>query len=259
VRSRWFGSAVAVGGGLRLPGRPADHAASLHLGRDGVVLRMGTASARLEWECHRASGAFGSHDDGNWWLTSFARGRAGPIGIAIGVERDAAAVTAGVRAATRTLRNRFHRLLQDDAIVPLRATGWARPGVAAERDTLSALCRALAERPAMRSRLADPACTRRLVRAMADRPLLARPEVTAGRRDTTEVLGALRALGYRHLIGGRPLPGDLPALDLVVDQVFERLGHDPYARDVRPTRSKVAQIVRRHFLDVEPWPFEGLR
>jgi hypothetical protein len=245
---------------LWLPGWPADRGAGVWLRPDGLVLAARGATACLAWE---------DHDDGQWrpgrsrpngwWVTWYTSGRGGVIGVAIGVKGEAAAATAAVRAATNTWLSRFHRLVEDGTAVALRLDWRISRSVDAERDTLSALCRLLAERPPVRSRLADRHRVGMLIEAMATGAVRGRPDALGVRRSTMEVLAAMRSLGHRHRVGGRPLPGDpLPSVEMVVDQVLDHVARNPYAQGVSLERAAVAKLVNRHYLGIEPWPFAAL-
>jgi hypothetical protein len=192
-------------------------------------------------------------------VTWYASAQGGAIGVAVGVKGEAAAATAAVRAATNTWQSRFHRLFEDGTAVPLRADWRISRSVDAERDTLFALCRLLAEQPPVRSRLTDRHRVGMLVEAMAAGAVRARPDPLGVRRSTMEVLAAMRSLGHRHRIGGRPVPGEpLPSAELVVDQILDHVARSPYAQGVSLERAAVAKLVNRHYLGIGPWPFAAL-
>jgi hypothetical protein len=69
----------------------------------------------------------------------------------------------------------------------------------------------------------------------------------------------MHAVGLRHGVMGRPVPGDtiVPA-DEAVEQVMAHLEHSPYAAALDIDRAHVIDLVQRHYLDVEPWPFSAL-
>jgi hypothetical protein len=198
---------------------------------------------------------------GSWWVTSILHSGGGRTGIAVGLDRATEVEIRGVTAAAGAWARVFARFFAGHQIV-LRASGpigQFLPLIDAERDTLRALCQALATRPAMRSRLADPDRARLLVAAMAQGPIRARREPMGVRRSTMEVLGALRSLGYRHEIGGRPLSGEpLADADVIVDRVLDHVGRNPYAPHVSLDRDRAVRMVRQHYLDIQPWPFAAL-
>jgi hypothetical protein len=117
----------------------------------------------------------------------------------------------------------------------------------------------LAERPALRERLADLHRTRPLAAALAGSRLPPRMEPDAFRRSTIEVMVALKAVGYVHRVHGRPIPGDpLPDRAQAEARVREHLARNPYARDAAINSAAVARLVGSEYLDVEPWPFHAL-
>lgn len=259
MRSRWFRTAKPDRDGLYLPGRPAALAAALHLSAPGAALDANGAAAQLDWESYRLRDRpYPLSYKRGWWVAPFTEGRGGPIGIGIRIQGETEIETSAVRAATKTGRNLLRRFLQDGRVIPLRSAGVISPRIDVERDTLMALCAALATRPSMRAHLADRERLERLIADLSSRPLQVRRQRAGVRRSTIEVLGALQSLGYRHDIGGRPLPGDLPQLDHVTDGVMRQLNHNPYTRHLSLDRTTVSAVVRRHFLEVEPWPLAAL-
>jgi hypothetical protein len=245
---------------LWLPGWPSDRGAGIWLRPDGLVLAARGVTACLAWEDHddRQWRPGGPRPNG-WWVTWYATGRGGVIGVAIGVNGEAASATEAVRAATNTWLTRFHRLFEDGIAVALRSDWRISRSVDAERDTLSALCRLIAEQPPVRSRLADPRRVGMLIEAMASGAVRARPEMLGVKRSTMEVLNAMRSLGHRHRVGGRPLPGEsLPSVELVVDRVLDHVARNPYAQGVSLDSDAVARLVKRHYLGIGPWPFTAL-
>jgi hypothetical protein len=256
MASTWFGEAVAADGGLWLPGRPP-RTAELHVGADGATLRAGPASARFRWDGHRSHERSAADGWAVTWATSTRAGS--PIGIAIEVALADLARAKPVVAATATVRNRLGRAFRTTPLVPLRSHWRISRAVDAERDTLAALCASLAERPALRAALRGPERVDRLIEAMAAHPLRALPERTGTRRASMEVLATMHRLGYRHRIGGRPLPGDdLPPEGRVVDHVMTITARNPWARDVALDHAHVVALVRRTYSQVTPWPFAAL-
>jgi hypothetical protein len=126
--------------------------------------------------------------------------------------------------------------------------------------TLNALFKVCRKRDDLRARLGDTERMYWLGRELS-RGMLRPPAPPAGglRRDTTDVLTAMRALGFKHEYE-RPLAGaPLPFLEDVVAKTQARLEASPYRRGRSPIDDdRVAEIVRRAYLDVDPWPFRAL-
>lgn len=253
--SPWFASAVAEDRGLLLPGRPRGHTASILLAPDRVSVWAGTTFAHLSWDDH---GSSHSRPRSSWQITLFLTGARRGGGIALGVGGEAAEATAPVRAATSTFLTWTFRDAWRGVVVPLRPFGssWS---IEAERHTLQALCTHLARNPAIRPSLADPERVRWLIRDLAHGARRSRAEPSGLRRTTVEVVAALLGLGYVHRLLGRPLPSDKPPpLETIVDQVLDRIRQSPYARHLSISPERAARVIRRRYLDVEPWPFAAL-
>ena len=245
--SSWFASAVPERRGLILPAR-SRHSASILLAPDRVSVWSGDAFAHLAWD------DFGPGR--SWWISWFTTLRGGAMGIGVRVDGDAVEATAPVRAATNTWLTWSSRLGRPGVVLPLLPIGGS---VDAERETLAALCTHLAQNPTIRPGLADPERGRRLIRDLAHGARRSGAEPSGLRRTTVEVLTALRGLGYIHRLFGRPLPSDKPApLETIVEQVLGRIRQSPYARHLSISPERAGRVIRRQYLDVEPWPFAAL-
>lgn len=78
------------------------------------------------------------------------------------------------------------------------------------------------------------------------------------RRQTAEIGTAMRMLGLEHPFD-RPLPGDqLPSLDDAVSRVMAFIASNPHAEGVKIDQQRVAQLIRRRYLQIQPWPFQSL-
>lgn len=247
----WLASITVVEGGVRFPGRPPQESADLLVAPDAVTLQRGGESAVLSWDDYR----WGMRStDRHAWSISYAWEGNGGIGVAIDP------TLAGRRG--EALGELPHRRVEDfGQVLHVVRLVWAEVAIANDgpaRDTLAALLAVLAGRPGLRSRLADADRARRLARAFRA-PLAARTESIGVRRATFETLRAMRALGYRHAMGGRPVAGDaLPPRDEVVTRVIEAVRRNPYSRDVRVDATRVAELVDEEYLVVDPWPFAAL-
>jgi hypothetical protein len=255
LRSRWFATAEWRDGGLWLPGRPTRHTADLLLRPDGVELRRGDATCTLSWA---------GRVRGDWTIRHHLSGRnyawrkGGVRGTALVLWAAPDDGAAAVRARTRSWRHPLRGLLEPGSVIPLHSQWLPAETDTAERDSLAALCKVLADDEAARSRLADPGTVAALVRDLAAGARLNRRERTGVRRTTFEILTALRGLGYRHAIGGRPVPGGTADLDTVMADVRRALGANRYVAGLHLSEDRIRAEVLREFIDVEPWPFAAL-
>jgi hypothetical protein len=254
MSSSWVASAIFANEGLWLPPSPERRAAGLHLGADVVTVASGRHIGRLPWDRFGGDG----QKPGHWLLTGLLNGRGGSTGVGVHVAGD------GLTAATEDVwRRRRWRLatwpLADPRLIPLKsALDLGRTD--AEIDTLTHLCRHLRDHPDARRHLTDPARVVRLAREMGTHTLRALPWSPTGlRRLTVEVTTAMHRLGYVHRLGGRPGPGDrvAPVPD-VVAAVVDALTRSQYTEGLRLDRRRIEKVVRRHYTDVEPWPFAAL-
>lgn len=246
--------------GLLIPGHPTRHAADLRLAPDGVeVGAQGIDATSLDWADLRSS-LTSSGGRADWWaITPWSPGRGGQIGVGIAVDGRYVERTAGVRRATRSWRNRLNRFLQDGIVVPLCAVGHISWAVDRDRNTVELLCALLVERPDLRGRLAEQDRISELIRGLQTSKLDMPPYRMGARRATTEILTALRLLGYEHRFHGRPLPGEvLPEIDEIVPRVLERIRSNRFAAGVVVDEDQVRSVVKRDYLDVEPWPVDAL-
>lgn len=249
--------------GLTVPGHPRRDAADLRLTAAGVELisPIGRACADLDWSDYGPEFPPGLVDQGGdgWWIGQWSAGRSGPIGIGVGVDGDALAATAAVRAATRTWRNRLNRARQDGTVAPLYAIGHISGAVDADRQAIQALCALLALRPELRPRLAERG---RVEQLASDLRTIRHhtPSYRMGtRRSTVEITTAMHLLGYEHRFFGRPLPDDqLPNEAEAVERVRQRIASNPYARGVHVDDGAIPEVIHKTYLGVEPWPFRAL-
>jgi hypothetical protein len=77
-------------------------------------------------------------------------------------------------------------------------------------------------------------------------------------RDSTDIHVAMQQAGFVHRYN-RPLSAKrLPSVDEIVAAVEVRLRSNPYRTGREIDHVQVDRIVRRDFLDIEPWPFGAL-
>ena len=128
----------------------------------------------------------------------------------------------------------------------------------AGHDTLLALTSVLAHRPDMRARLADPHTVGRLAADLAagmrERPDDHVPTFSVGDLDVALALYRC-GLVFEH---GRPLPGEVVEPDEARQRVHATLDTMPLRGRRRPDPATIERVVRRRYLDVEPWPFAAL-
>ena len=263
----WIAGAVAVDGGVVIPGIPTHHAADLRLDATGLAVSTAEHSIELSWDdwarLRPGMDVFGDlPEPGNHWgFVPFILDR-GQAGVALKGTGSIEAALAPLKAEFDTTRNRVSRrmaMLTARSAVPLwaDATGLLLRSLRGLPDltTISVLAQVLNAEPALRDRVAaEPS---RLASGLS-RPMGWPVQHDGGRRETVETITALRTLGYRHTYG-RPMPGDhLAPVDEVVDAVLGAIARNPYSEGFHPSRTGVETIVRRDYLDIEPWPFEAL-
>ena len=119
----------------------------------------------------------------------------------------------------------------------------------AERKRSKALGRRLDRRPAVQNACSDPGRMRRLAMDLSSGLRTRAVEFGAVFRDATDIEVAMRQVGFVHEFG-RPLGEPLPPLDEAISLIRARLAANPHRPDGR--RRKIAEFVRRHYLDIEP-------
>jgi hypothetical protein len=250
MRSRWFAGARAADGGLLLPGRPTRHAADLLLRPDEVVVTYRDEQATLPW----------TPGPSRWSISAFCERRSAPVGVALAVADPVSKDIVSLAARTRTLRNRLLLLFEAPrTAIPLRARTRDLPPDRRERDTLTALCALLRDRPALRARLGERTRVEALAGRLAEDPLADHTGIAAARRRRFEVQNALLAMGFTHPHGGRPYPGDVRiGADELVERVRHRLAANPHAAGLDFDDELIREVVHRSYLDVPPWPMEPL-
>ncbi|HEY4333199.1 MAG TPA: hypothetical protein VGM78_11540 [Ilumatobacteraceae bacterium] len=127
-----------------------------------------------------------------------------------------------------------------------------------ELATLTALFALLRTRPALRERLVEPERLQRLATDMTDGLLPMPTEISGARRESTDMIVAVHQAGFSYEFR-RPLSAaGRPSLDEVVAKTLPVLDANPYRHGLTADPEQLAQIVRRVYLDVQPWPFSAL-
>jgi hypothetical protein len=122
---------------------------------------------------------------------------------------------------------------------------------------VEALCHVLAHRPDLRSRLDEPARAGLLAEDTRSSHLVAPSPAGGLLPSTLAVHGVMQVLGIRHRFG-RPIDGEpLPDRSALIERIENRMATSPYATSP-PRREKIADVLDREYLDVEPWPFRAL-
>lgn len=254
--STWLGEAH-FDDGLVVPAQPARRAVDICLTATDVVLRSAGRSTSLSWSDLESSIRSSAHAGDTWRIAPWSAGRAGPIGIGIAVEGCYVEASYDLRRAALTLMARIDRLFQHDTAVPLCARSAVSRAVDAQRELAAALCDLLADRPDLRDRLADPSRVERLVADITSAGLGSPPAAYGLRQSTTDVIWAMRQLGFGHRLHGRPLPGDeVPDEEVVIAAVLDQLKSNPHTTAL--DHAGVRAVVEEHLLAVEPWPFQAL-
>jgi len=199
------------------------------------------------------------HD--GWGLAEWFSYR-GLYGVRIQVSGRFEDATSGIYSATSSLWRRLNAGLGSDYLgrpLPVVTKNQTRfDDVGKERCLLEALCEVLHDMPELRQRLDDSHRVRRLAGDIDAR----RPKILFGRfdisGDAVDIHVALVRLGYTYPYT-RPLTASLlPTVAEVTDQVVAVLAGNPYRSARTVDREQVERIVRRDFIDVEPWPFGAL-
>jgi hypothetical protein len=246
VPDRWFEAAAATADGIFVPGHGKGTIDFL-LGSAGATLSTDVLDLHLPWD------EPGRSESERWHLSSWRN----LLGIALGIHRGPE--TEAVWRATVILRDRLnlyggtHR-----GLILLCRVAWGYAN-SAEVSTVAVLVELLQLRPTVQGALADIDRVRRLVVDIADHPYYGVVRGGGLRTTTMEILVAMGSLHYVHELRGRPLPTDvLPAREEAIDAVEKVLRANPQASEASRDRTRIGEVLDKHYLGVEPWPFEAL-
>lgn len=259
LEDKWFQGIQACEGGFLIPGLPRRHTFDLFVLSDAVYIRSENAEARFEW---RHYGPHTSARPTSWNFTRF-------IGMgtwAISADPDTMDRYADVLNTRNDLRNRMLLALDDFDAFPLHLEWFVSPLRMLERTVFISLMSALREHSKWRERLEDFDRVQHLCNDVRNSTMRAKKFPSGVRPAHAEVSAALRALGYTHRIGGRPLPDDevVPCEQVVHDvrlHIDERPQIKPYVIPYRPleiTNERIRSLAQSEYCDVEPWPFYAL-
>lgn len=244
---------------------------SLRVTPDGVeafVAGVALPPMALAWDdCGPASDQQLPEAD-RWNLAPWTAGRGGAIGLALHLSgRYGRAADGFNRVTHRNLRRKLVRAVGRQAsyatlhglLLPIVPTYYESAKDRRRTATLCAFTEVLTALPGLRPRLADPARTSRLAADLAARQLARPVEHYGVRRDTSDILHAMRAAGFVHRFG-RPIAPLPPLTDAaVVTAVREHLDDNPYRQDRDDVGDeRILEVVFHEYLDVEPWPFAAL-
>jgi hypothetical protein len=198
-----------------------------------------------------------------WALGFWSVGRGGPIGIALSVSGHVESACHDLSDATMTRWRRYEQWwmrtsVHDAHSLPIVPASTIFGSPYRNVMTLNALGHVLARSPQYRERLGEPERSARLA-ADLTRGLLDMAVAKGGlRRDTTDIIVALRKAGFFHPLG-RPLSReDLPAPEKVLTSVRAHLDANPFRKGRHTDDATIMRVVRAVYLDVEPWPFAAL-
>jgi hypothetical protein len=247
-------------GGLLVAGHQRRRADLLLAEASASLLAFRCAPVALPWVAYHDTGWMrdGPPVDA-WGVSQQLSGRTFGIGVVVTGQLDADA--RAIYGATTTRSQRLSGFVPGGArqhVVPIVVARFVYTEF--EYPVLRTLCQVLADRPELRSALADPSRVGRLAADLSSTNLKFAPDhAGSGVRPSSVDLGvAMARCGYHHKYN-RPLPGDpLPTVDEIVDRVQQRLHQNPPGPGHDVEREDIERLARRAYLDVEPWPFQAL-
>lgn len=199
-----------------------------------------------------------------WELCAWSSTRWVDRGLAIAANGELGEALKPMRKATVGVLRRLIKTFSGDevngVVVPVVATvGRMSLPDDRQRATVQALCAVLAREPSRRARLDDEERCRRLVADVTASWIGVPAPLRGMGRDSTDIHTAMDLLGLTYDYH-RPLePLDPATADDVIDAVKAKVDANPYRAGRPPIeRAEVAEIVRRHYLDIAPWPFQAL-
>ena len=225
----------------------------------------GVGAVLLGWDGYRVYGSdFEKTPDEGWtirgWAVSKHARAGGRVGVAVHVFGS---LVTSAAPLVQVAPGRWQRWLAtaptSGSLLPLKmGEGPDRPGTAAQRDTLHALCSVLRDRSAQRSTFADAERCRTLAADLAA-GCLTKPRWPSGvARDSVDLATAMRQAGFVHEYG-RPLGASIVvSMSEAVSVVRRSLAANPHRQGRGIGDEVIESFVGEHFINVKPWPFSAL-
>lgn len=263
----WLDAAHGSDKGLVIRGTPPRYAADLRLSVDGIHFEKAGLDVALPW----------TETGRSWHLGSYVRGKkpvvragvpstpsGGIINAGLYTRGDYANQMVPIFVALKAGRRRlpftdpFKRGIGASYVVPL----YARRNVTSiSKDAWSIwnLCLLLAQRPELQLRLGEPTRIENLLRDLKQHQLPVVRNHLGVRTESVEIRTAMRGANIAHLLGGRPVPGDvLVDRDEAISKIVARISTGPYSKGVNVNPKHVEEILDAEYFDIEHWPFAAL-
>jgi hypothetical protein len=265
--SRLLRFSAEPGVGLRIAPRRERRSLSLVFGADHAEAQyQGCGPVVLQWSDFGAVPYRYGVDQAardRWAISFWSVSRVGPIGIALSVSGHVESACHDLSDATMTRWRRYeqwwlHTSVHDPHSLPVVPASTIFGSPRRDITTLNALAQVLANYPQYRERLAKPERAARLAADLAHGVLDMAVAKGGMRRDTTDIIVALRKAGFFHSLG-RPLSReDLPAPEKVLASVRAHLDANPFRRGRHSDDETIMRVINAVYLDAEPWPFAAL-
>lgn len=264
-RSRLLTFTVDPLGGLRIAAVRPNRSIAVVLRQDRAEAQyVGFAPAPLPWSDFGEIGhVVGSQEADNWAFSFWTTGPGGQIGIGVRVAGHVESACHELIEATSTPWRRYERWVQSGSVagghkLPLAPRTLVYPSPFREIAILNVLATVLARNAEYRERLADPLRVSRLATDLSNGLLGSFAAKGGMRRDTVDIVVALRRAGFFYPLGRPLLREETPAPDEVLAGVRARLEANPYRKGRHTDDATIMRIIRAAYLDVEPWPFAAL-
>jgi hypothetical protein len=261
-RSRLLAFTADPLGGLRVVAVRPNRSIAVVLRQDRAEAQyVGFPPAALPWSDFGEIGhVVGSEEADNW---AFCFWDSRPIGIGVRVAGHVESACHELIEATSTPWRRYARWMQSGSVagghkLPLAPRALVYPSAFREIAILNVLATVLARSAEYRDRLADPLRVSRLATDLSNGLLGSFAAKGGMRRDTVDIVVALRRAGFFYPLGRPLLREETPAPDEVLASVRACLEANPYRKGRHTDDATIMRVIRAAYLDVEPWPFAAL-